>query len=120
MIVRNMCRPISSSLTLMKSGSFARDSPTHENVCGEVSMLGRGESPWIGPRLVAPSPCDCGLGGVVFSMGDSAGLGPGVALTGLKLGVVLAKGVFLAAEGLEVFVRPGEPLAQLRLGGSEA
>jgi hypothetical protein len=41
-------------------------------------------------------------------------------LIGLMLGVVLAKGVFLAAERLEVFVRPGEPLAQLGLGGSEA
>jgi hypothetical protein len=54
-----------------------------------------------------------GLRGVV--LGDSADLELGEAPTALGLGVALAGGIFL---GLGAFIRLGEPLVPLRLGGS--
>jgi hypothetical protein len=63
-----------------------------------------------------PSPCDYGLSGVVFFLGDSVRLEPEVAPVALELGVVLA-GVFFMAEGLGVFSMLREPLVPLGLEG---
>jgi hypothetical protein len=53
-------------------------------------------------------------------LGELVGFEPKVAPAVPEFGVFFAGGVFFAAEGLGVFAGPGEPLAPLGLGGSDA
>jgi hypothetical protein len=101
---------------LIKSGSLARESATHEDVCGGVPTLCSVDSPLPGAPPAAPNPCGCGLGGADFHLADLAGLVE--LLAPLELGGFSVLGASAAARKLIAFAFSGESLTPQRSCGS--